>query len=792
MGTTSASVHLRWRGSSGDAAKAISRAYTRLGYERAKKRPVDGGKHVLLLAREGEGYVSIYDSTNADLDSGELKDAALAASKLLKTAAVFTSLYDSDSYEFVVFHNGRQVDLLMSDVETYDGPLKRLSDRSRVTQWGKIFARTLTADQIEGAAGHHSAFAEGTLTRLCGLVGLAGDRPQQHYADFEHEREAVAAELYFTKKTTVHLPLGDGQISLRNYFDRHTSRKLLVYPASWPMPLEREEALTWLMLSEGAGFRGGRLTIEIAGPDGLAFAQGFINGAKFHNGQIVGGYELARDTPLEVAQAYLESKRFALTPVGPEASGSRRYSAEYPNLWVPPMTPDRTTQILVVLQLHLTATRPGDWTIKATLQPQSETGYSHELPAVRTAAVERNWLPVVSGLNPKTAYDTADRADERLPDSVLDYLVPQPPGRPPEMPSAEARASAERQFAQGRERQYQFWLHDLQHKQSQLPSERGLNHPAIASNVAILNDQGQATLDICRSYLEGWLRPPVMKGAELRLRAERQMTEAFHVGKMKKAGPAASILGDKAWGRLFDCANEYQTVVIEVLKAGDEVPIAGVGFNYSLRSRKITRRGDAAAEARQADYHSQMIGLTLGKMRGRRFTDMMQGDTLHIFNWVIADDDCFEYLDTSVNDMTARIDAFAAACAPLQAWHGQATWIPRFDQADGYEATPYEDMSVLNFFRGILLEAPYGLKDRQMSAPWCRNVLRMVTPHMWLCGNLVAQLDMAGVERVAIVSEANGSTRIAKRPGCPMDEFELALLPILPIERSRITVLLAA
>jgi hypothetical protein len=109
MGNTCASFHALWPGDVADAAKAISRAYTKLGYERQKKAPAEGGKRVILLARSGERYVSIYDSTNADLDSGELKDVALAASKFLKTGTVFTSLYDSDSYEFVVFSNGRQV-----------------------------------------------------------------------------------------------------------------------------------------------------------------------------------------------------------------------------------------------------------------------------------------------------------------------------------------------------------------------------------------------------------------------------------------------------------------------------------------------------------------------------------------------------------------------------------------------------------------------------------------------------------------------------------------------------------
>lgn len=439
MGSTCASVHILWRGKSGDAAKAVSRAYTKLGYERTKKAPAEGGKRVILLARAGEPYISIYDSTNADLDSGELKDAALGASRLLKTGAVFTSLYDSDSYEFVVFNNGRQVDLQMSDVETYSGPLKRLSDQARVKQWEKIFAKTLTVDQIEQAATPQTAFANTTVAALCGLIGLPGDRPQLQYSDFDGNADSIAAELHFKKKAIAAPTPGDGQISLRNYFDRHNSRKLLVYPASWPMPLEKEELLTWLMLSEGAGFSGGTATVEVEGPDGLMFSKGFINGAKFHNGQIVGGYELAKDASVEVAQAYLETKRFLLTPAGPASSESRRYTAEYPNLSVPPMTPDRTTQIIIVMQLHLSASKPGEWEIKVTLQPQSENGYSYKLPPARVAAVGQTLLPVVSGLNPKAKYDASDLIEDPLSDSFVDLLIRRSAGLST-MPPSEARA----------------------------------------------------------------------------------------------------------------------------------------------------------------------------------------------------------------------------------------------------------------------------------------------------------------------------------------------------------------
>jgi hypothetical protein len=86
--------------------------------------------------------------------------------------------------------------------------------------------------------------------------------------------------------------------------------------------------------------------IEVTGPPGLAFSSSVINGAKFHNGRIVGGYELPKDASVEAAQAYLDSKRFALTPAEPGGPGEQRYSAEYPNLYVPPLTPGQTTQVI--------------------------------------------------------------------------------------------------------------------------------------------------------------------------------------------------------------------------------------------------------------------------------------------------------------------------------------------------------------------------------------------------------------------------------------------------------------
>jgi hypothetical protein len=481
-----------------------------------------------------------------------LKDAALGVSKLLKTGAVFTSLYDSDSYEFVVFNNDRQIDLLMSDVESYLGPLKRLTSKSRVTQWARIFASLLTAQQIERAAASHTAFADDTVGRLSELIGLAADRALRHYADFTDERGSITA-LYFAKKA-VPDQIPAGKISLRSYFDEHNSRKLLVYPAAWPMPVGQEELLTWLLLSKGAGFKGSTATIEVTGSPGLASPSGVVNGARFLNGQIVGGYELPKDASAETARAYLDSKRFAPTPVDSGGPGAQRYSAEYPNLYVPPLVPGATTQLIVILQLRLTASHPGEWNVTVTLQAGSEGDNSRELPPARVAAVEQRWLPIVSSLNSKATYDTTDVADGQLPDTAADFLVQRSADyRYCNMPAAESRAALRRQLSQGREHQYKAWLQDLHHARQRLPNDRRLDYPAIASNVAVLHDDGQATLDVCRAYLEPWLR---------------------------------SFAGEGGEARLFDGGNAYQAVVVELMPAGAESPIAGMGLHGSLRTRK--------------------------------------------------------------------------------------------------------------------------------------------------------------------------------------------------------------
>jgi hypothetical protein len=92
---------------------------------------------------------------------------------------------------------------------------------------------------------------------------------------------------------------------------------------------------------------------------------------------------------------------------------------------------------------------------------------------------------------------------------------------------------------------------------------------------------------------------------------------------------------------------------------------------------------------------------------------------------------------------------------------------------------------VLNWFRGIL-QTDSGLNMQKMSVEWCRNVLRMVTPHMWIGRALIDQVDRAALERVARVTEANEAFKIELRDGHGLDDLELALLPVLPVESVRL------
>ena len=556
---------------------------------------------------------------------------------------------------------------------------------------------------------------------------MTAGQSQLHYRDMAGSEDWCSAPVLRAESASAPRAVSDGQVVLRNYFDPDNSRMLLVYPASWPVPLSEEVRVAWLMLSEGAGFNDGTLAIRISGPDGLTIASGHMEGAKFHNGQIVGRLETApRETTGVSVEEVLKATQFEVTPDSP---GSRTFTARFPKLEIPSKAPDRPTQILVILQLQLVASLAGEWDIDVSVRPASATNYQYDLPRARIAGVERKWLPVVSGLNPKAAYDTSD-------------LASLPPRGP-------------------------LMLHELRHKQASIQHDRTLDHFAIASNAAILPDDRQASLDACRAYLEAWLEPLAERTGEVRIHAEKRMTERAYVGKTRKTLPMPGFFRDKAWQKLFDVASNYQTVLVSIVpekglrpcSGQAEYPIAGTGVQIGMEQYPEQWR----------EHYEQQVADTLSRMRGRPFQRAPIVNTAHVFNWVLNHDDCYTYLGTSIGEMQKELDNFAARYPVLQAWHSQSTWRPLFDHADDYHRTAYEENSVLNWFRGIL-QTDGGLNASKMSQEWCSHVLRFVTPHMWICRALLDQVDRAALDAVAEVTEANNAFKIALRDGRRLDD----------------------
>src|SRR4029453_12122077 len=162
--------------------------------------------------------------------------------------------------------------------------------------------------------------------------------------------------------------------------------------------------------------------------------------------------------------------------------------------------------------------------------------------------------------------------------------------------------------------------YERKNKQAAIPRDRTLNHFAIASNVAIVQDEGQSTLNACRSYLEEWLWPLAEQIGELKIHAEKRMTQRAYVGKSQKTLPVSEFREDKAWRKLFDHSSNYQTVLATIYPKGAEFPIAGVGLQVGLEQYPEQWR----------EHYEQQLAEPLSKMRGRPFDKAPIVNTVHV------------------------------------------------------------------------------------------------------------------------------------------------------------------
>lgn len=142
--------------------------------------------------------MSLHDSGNDTLDTGELKELAVALSKATKSVAIVTSVLDSDVFELLLYHRGKQIDAVLSDTAAGADGLTVLEGKKRARAWAKAFqdrdffqavAQGNTvgfrpeaqiasyARAQESAAAMESPFAEGMLGAWCAATGLSADAP---------------------------------------------------------------------------------------------------------------------------------------------------------------------------------------------------------------------------------------------------------------------------------------------------------------------------------------------------------------------------------------------------------------------------------------------------------------------------------------------------------------------------------------------------------------------------------------------------------------------------------------
>jgi hypothetical protein len=57
---------------------------------------------------------------------------------------------------------------------------------------------------------------------------------------------------------------------------------------------------------------------------------------------------------------------------------------------------------------------------------------------------------------------------------------------------------------------------------------------------------------------------------------------------------------------------------------------------------------------------------------------------------------------------------------------------------------------------------------------------------LWICRALLQQVDMTALEALAQVTETNDAFKIVLTEGRGLDDLELALLPVLPVESARV------
>jgi tetratricopeptide (TPR) repeat protein len=390
MGTTASSLHVL--APAPRAIAEIESAYKKLGYVRSKT-PTERTKRVIMKGGCRGGYISIYDSDNDRLDTGELKELAVILSKRLGTVSIVTSVYDSDAHSFLIYFGGKQVDSDLSGETDAESGLSALKGRKRAEKWREIFSGRdpagsgpLSADawqkRLDPAGDTESVFAEARLSQWCRAAGLDPGSALALCEDFKGPDTADQRTLLFDpgRRKVAKPEQPSGQQEITYFRSDDDARELLYFPAAWPGTAGKPFAIDWNLTTSGPGFSG--LRVALAFEDAVATRLIGIEvvARPFFNGQL---------TSLKpVAQA-------AWRDIGEEISPDRTVFREATSFVVPPIDPETRKKFLITLRARLVLARRGHATAKLTLETADRAFPAPRLPPIRLIVPDTSWQPRV-------------------------------------------------------------------------------------------------------------------------------------------------------------------------------------------------------------------------------------------------------------------------------------------------------------------------------------------------------------------------------------------------------------
>ncbi len=595
MGITTTNLHiLRPFAKQTKWVRAIERGYSKLGYDRVESEQGDPLKCVAIFDNTESIYVSVYDTDNDKLDTGELKELALRLSKTLRTRAILTSIYDSDSFELLLYSHGTQLDAIVSDADHHTGNLNIQEKETRPMLWENLFVNdhvvTTPPDDlsfeeayeaqkialhkaIKDAEAIDTTFAEEQLTAWSKIALLDPKAvltyPHEIIEETPDKTHILTLQRNSNKLEAMSNTLTTSKIPplLETYHDNDDCRIHRMHPAAWPVASNKEKHIQWLIVHSGGGFYGLHLDLMTEASAPAFLKQCSINAFPFYNGQITSPNEIAGlrkdldvDLPIGETQQSFELAPFHCPFVDPE-------------------TRKRTVFIMsMVVELPDDVTT----TFKPTLTPLSGNGEPVTLPPIRLHACPITWLPQPLR---KEDCDISTMSQYELENALL------------------------------------------------------LNEPAIFSMTAILPSAGEDTLQDIRKAAETWrsgLAPT--QDLSIVIRTEKHMTASGNITKKAHEFAFDKSMIRKTWQKLFAPKSDLQTIFIDLIPSGAKLPVAGLYIQSTLRDNDIINEGNTNSDVPCdwyvsfwiANANEAMTSLNTDKKTLKAFfRDWLQTQTLH-------------------------------------------------------------------------------------------------------------------------------------------------------------------